>query len=99
MNTPLGLVLRITQGSALAGFAIYGSVAAYDVFTRPHVREFQAGPESSTTERLFAVAQQSAIEGVGSARSGSSWARWPCSSPGGYGPKAPAARNARRRRS
>jgi len=49
----------------MTGFLLGGAYAMHDVLGRDFVREFQAGDGSDTAERWLAIAQQTAIEGVG----------------------------------
>lgn len=58
-------LLWTTRAGALAGFFFGGLHAILDVAGAKHVREFQAGASAPITERVVAVLQRAALEGIG----------------------------------
>jgi len=65
LKTPLRILFRTIWGSAILCFIVGASIASWEVSTTTWVREFQAGAESPMSERVEAVVQRSAIEGLG----------------------------------
>ncbi|MBL8695315.1 MAG: sulfatase [Planctomycetes bacterium] len=65
MSSPIPILLRMATAGTVGGTVIGGCFAAAHVFSRDHVREFQAGAPSPITERLFGFAMWTAVEGLG----------------------------------
>ena len=65
MNSVQKILLRITVTAGLLGFVVGGVLAVKEVMGARYVREFQAGEGSPLAERLVAIAQRGAIEGLG----------------------------------
>ena len=65
MTTSATTIRRTAASVALLAVVAGGIHAIQSVFSRPWVREFQAGARSEATERWLAIGQQTAIEAVG----------------------------------
>ncbi len=58
-------LLRCTTTAALGGFVVLSVQAAWTISQKKHVREFQAGPDSSWSEKAWAIATRASLEGIG----------------------------------
>ncbi|MBI3820925.1 MAG: sulfatase [Planctomycetes bacterium] len=65
MNKSSRFLFQTARHVALAGFVVGGIYAVSDIWSREYVREFQAGASSPFLERMSALAQRAAVEGVG----------------------------------
>ncbi|MEZ5976827.1 MAG: sulfatase-like hydrolase/transferase [Planctomycetota bacterium] len=61
----MAVVTRAASRGALVAWLVGGALAAFDLATRTHVREFQSGAPSHLGERLSAFVQRTAVESVG----------------------------------